>query len=136
MRHLCRSVPGWVFGSAGVFAAEGSPASVNAALALREKGLDLSDHRARQLTPALARSADWLIPLTRDHRDYILEIAPDVGGRTRTLHSFGTANPMGDVLDPVGGGLDTYRRTRDEIESALTDLILAVVRPSSSTPNT
>jgi protein-tyrosine-phosphatase len=69
--------------------------------------------------------------MTHDHRDYILEIAPDAAAKTHTLHSFGSAHPEGDVLDPVGGALETYRLTRDEIESALTDLILAVVRPST-----
>ena len=131
MKHLCRSVDGWTFSSAGVFAAEDSPASAGAIEALGEKGLDLSDHRARHLTPEMLREAAWVIPMTADHRRLVLEQAPERAQRVRTLHSFGDANPAKDVMDPVGGSLDTYRVTRDEIESALTDLILAVIQPTS-----
>jgi len=132
MAHLCRGLEGWTFGSVGVFAAEGAPAAANAVAALHEKGVDLNGHRARQLTPALAASADMLVAMTRAHIPYILEIAPESASKCRTLHSFGTDNPQGDVMDPMGSGIDTYRITRDEISSALTDLILALYGPKTT----
>jgi len=132
MRHLCRSVSGWNFASAGVFAVEGAPASEGAVRVMREKDLDLSGHRSRMLTPERIQEADWLIALTGAHRDLILEADPAAVDKTRTLHSFSAANPDRDVMDPVGGNLDTYRITRDEIESALTDVILTLIQPTSS----
>lgn len=131
MAHLCRTVEGWTFRSAGLFAAEGAPASEGAISVLDEKGLDLSDHRSRHLSPEMIQAAAWVVPMTGDHRRLVLEQAPERAERVRTLHSFGSADPARDVMDPVGGTLDTYRVTRDEIESALTDLILAVIQPTS-----
>ena len=39
--------------SAGLFAAEGSPASDEAIEAMKKYDVDLSDHRAKQITPEL-----------------------------------------------------------------------------------
>ena len=130
-RHLCRSVEGWTFSSAGVFASAGAPASAEAIQALAEKGLDLSDHRSTPLNEDLLNRGDWIIPMTAGHRRLILEQVPDREDRVTTLHGFSRERPDRDVMDPVGGSLDAYRVTRDEIESALTDVILNVIRPSS-----
>lgn len=131
MRHLCRGVPGWSFSSAGLFALDGAPASEEAVKVLREKDLDLSDHRSRMLTPEMLEAADRVVPMTRSHRGLIVEAHPAAAEKTRTLHSFRITEPEADVMDPFGGTLDTYRITRDEIESALTDLVLAVIQPPS-----
>jgi len=133
MRHLCRSVSGWTFSSAGIFTGGGSPANEMAIRAVDEKGLDLTPHRSRALDPAEMQTADWLIAMTAGHRDWMLDQVPHRADRIRTLHSFGSASPGRDVMDPIGGSFDTYRVTRDEIESALTDLILTVIQPTSST---
>jgi protein-tyrosine phosphatase len=131
MRHLCRSLSGWTFRSAGVFAAEGAPASEGAIQALKEKGLDLRDHQTRILSPKLMDEATWVIAMTAEHARLAREQVPEGSGKVRTLHSFSHHDPLRDVRDPFGGNLDTYRATRDEIESALTDLILALIQPSS-----
>lgn len=128
-RHLCRSVDGWQFSSAGIFAREGAPPSEGAVNALKERDLDLSSHRARQLTPKRAEEADILIALTQGHADLMKENYPQFTDKIHTLHSFNTDKKLDDVMDPFGGNPDTYRKTRDEIESALSDLILSVMKP-------
>jgi len=132
MRHLCRSISGWTFSSAGIFAGGGSPANELAIRAVEEKGLDLRGHRSQALLPSQIQEADWLIAMTSGHRDWMLNQAPNRVDRIRTLNSFGSAFPDRDVMDPIGGSFDTYRTTRDEIESALTDLILTVIQPTTS----
>ncbi len=132
LRHLGRSFDGLRVGSAGLFANPGSPASAQSVEVMKEKGLDLSGHRSRLLDSELISTADLLIPLTQAHRDLILEAAPDAGARTRTLHSFGAAQQSRDVADPYGGSLQSYRRTRDEIESALSDVLLALIGPNTT----
>jgi protein-tyrosine-phosphatase len=132
-KYLCRSVQGWSFASAGVFASEGSPASEGAVLVMKERGLDLSGHRARQLTGERAAAADYLIGLTRGHADLMREHFPEMSGKIHTLHSFNAAGPDRDVMDPFGGSHESYRKTRDEIESALSEVILSLIPPSSST---
>lgn len=137
MADLCNDIAGkdltgWSFTSAGVFAVAGAPASELAVVALKENGIDLSDHRARPLSPALVREADVIVAMTQSHRDLVLQMEPGASDKTHTLHSFGSEKPKADVLDPFGGELDTYRIVRDEITSALNDLVLAVIKPPKS----
>lgn len=134
MAKLCKPFPDWEFRSAGVFASAGAPASGMAVEALREKGISVEDHKARPLSPDMVREAEVVIAMTASHRDLVLQMVPEAASKTHTLHSFGSAKPNADVLDPFGGGLDTYRLVRDEIESALADVILSLIQPSSTTP--
>ncbi len=131
MADRCKNLSGWTFSSAGLFARDGAPPSELAVKVLNESGIDLSTHRARLLTPQLIREADVIITLTGAHRDLILEADPAAAGKTRTLHSYGSEKPDADVMDPFSGAIDTYRITRDEISSALNDILLAVVRPQT-----
>lgn len=132
-RYLCRTVSGWTFASAGMFARQGAPASPQAVQVMAERGIDLSGHRSRQVTGDLAGKVDYLIALTGGHADLLREQYPGAAGKIHTLYSFNSSNPERDVPDPFGGSIESYRTTRDEIESALSDLILAVITPSMKT---
>lgn len=128
--NLCETMPDWTFRSAGVFASAGAPASPLAIEALREKKIALDDHKATPLSPTLLKKAHCVVAMTRDHRNLILGMQSGISSdQVLLLHQFSTTKPMADVMDPFGGTLDTYRLTRDDIESALSDLILAVIRP-------
>jgi RpiB/LacA/LacB family sugar-phosphate isomerase len=124
-RDLLGADPRWQVASAGVAAAQGWPASEEAVEAVAELGLDLRAHRSRPLTRDLAEQADVILTLTRSHRDQILRYAPDLAPKVRLLTSFGSG-PAADIADPVGGSLDLYRRTRDQIRGALADFVLSL----------
>jgi protein-tyrosine-phosphatase len=64
--------------------------------------------------------------MTEGHRSHILDCFPEVGNRVCLINSFGTSKVPADVSDPFGGSLNTYKRTRDEIDRALSDLILFI----------
>jgi protein-tyrosine-phosphatase len=115
---------GWQISSAGVHAGNGAPASTGAVEALRMRGIDLSGHRSRRLTPEMIRTADLVVAMTRCHRDAVLDMAPESEGKVFLLKSFGIAQCATDIYDPVGEALDVYCRVRDEIDAALPDLIL------------
>jgi len=115
---------GWGISSAGVCAANGLPASPCAVEAMRERGIDLSRHRSRHLSPKLIEEADLLITMTSGHTRAITAIAPESAGKVFLLKSFGIAQCAADIYDPVGEHLDVYRRVRDQIDEALPDLIL------------
>ena len=121
----------WTIRSAGISALEGVPASAGAEAALRERGLSAAGHRAHLLTAEDVGRADCIVTMTRDHRRAIIAGFPEAAAKTHTLHSFGTSRKEADVLDPFGGSIDTYRITRDEIASALADLILTLYHPSN-----
>ena len=95
-------------------------------LTVEELGIDLSGHRSQPLTAELLASADMIVVMTAEHRYHLLEVFPEVGNRVFLIKSFGTSKVPADVSDPYGGSLNTYKRIRDEIDRALSDLILFI----------
>jgi len=125
-RHRMGKNSGWEATSAGTYAAGGHPASENAVMALKELKVDLSKHRSQPLTAEVVESADIIVTMTAEHRHHILDNFPAVGNRVFLIKSFGTSKVPADVSDPFGGSLNTYKRIRDEIDRALSDLILFI----------
>ncbi|MEN7972451.1 MAG: low molecular weight protein arginine phosphatase [Verrucomicrobiota bacterium] len=126
-RHRIGDGMKWEACSAGIYAASGTPASANATKAIRELGIDLGNHRSQPLTPELVEKADLIVTMTAGHRFEILQDFPDVGNRVFLIKSFGTSKVPADISDPFGGSLDIYKNTRDEIDRALSDLILFIL---------
>jgi protein-tyrosine-phosphatase len=116
----------WNAASAGIYAQLGAPASNNAVSALHELEIDLTNHQSKPLTPELVEHAEMIVAMTDAHRHHILDLFPEVGNRVFLINSFGTSKVPADVSDPFGGSLNTYKRTRDEIDRALSDLILFI----------
>ena len=112
--------------SAGVYAAPGAPASAHAKEACRELGVDLSAHSSQPLTADLIAKADLIITMTETHGFHVLDSFADVENRVFLLNAFGTSKVPADVSDPFGGSLQVYKETRDEIDRALSDLILFI----------
>ena len=81
---------------------------------MREVGADLSGHESQPLTEALVTQADVIFTMTAAHRAAILAQYPEAGGRTAVL-----SPDRQDVLDPVGGTLDTYRDCARQIHGHL-----------------
>jgi protein-tyrosine phosphatase len=103
---------GWEVISAGLFAADGLPATPEAREAAAELGAELGPHRSRRLTPELIRSADLIFCMTGSHVEQVLGLSPEATGKVRLLGE-------SDVPDPIGGGSEQYRRTARQIEEAL-----------------
>jgi protein-tyrosine-phosphatase len=103
-------------GSAGTSAWPDAPASDGALLVAMEQGMDLSQHRARQLSPELVAGADLILTMGPHH----LERAEALGGEGRSylLTGYAGNNPR-PVSDPFGGDLSVYRATAAELEQEI-----------------
>lgn len=118
---------GWSVASAGVAAARGAPAAANAVAVLRDRGLDIRQHRSRPLDEELVARAWRVIGLTPGHRQSIQEAWPEHAEKVLLL------DPRG-VPDPIGGDLATYRACAEHIERRLEHLLdtdLAVTSAST-----
>ena len=85
---------------------------------LREQGIELGDHASRQLTPEIVEWADSILVMSPAH----LFAVEDLGGRGKVafITEFLDGEEGGrPVADPIGGDLDTYRRTRDQLTRAV-----------------
>ncbi len=113
--------------SAGVSAGEGMPAAENAQEIVARRGGSLARHASRQMTESLARSADWIVTMTRGHREILLRHLPEFADRVQLLHRRGE-----DVEDPVGLDLRIYAETADEIDRHLEQLLNELNLPGVS----
>lgn len=105
---------GVLIASAGLAAAPGGCAAVEAVDVMREHGLDISRHESQPLTDKLIRHADVILTLTSAHRQSIVRRWPEAASRTLTLRT-----DEGDVEDPIGGPPEVYRQCAKQIEEAL-----------------
>ena len=112
-----RGLPDIDVSSAGTSAWDGAPASDGALLVGMERHLDLSGHRSRQLTRAIVNESDLIFTMGPHH----LERIQALGARDKAYmltaypnHALGRA-----ISDPVGGELDVYRATADELETEI-----------------
>lgn len=122
-RHL--RARGITVGSAGISGWDGAPATAEAVAVLRGRGLDLSGHRGRRLTPVLVDSADLILGAEAAHRDFILARHPEAAGKLITLGEY--AGLPGDVADPYGEGIAAYQACADHL-AALLPGVLARLR--------
>ncbi len=114
----------WEIISAGVSTADGYPASKHAIKAMSEIGIDISGHKSQLLNQGLINRADLIVTMSESHRSAIVNYSPQSSAKVCLLKSFETGKVPADIADPFGGSLSVYRNTRDEIERAISDLIL------------
>jgi protein-tyrosine phosphatase len=94
--------------SAGLGALVGRAADPIAIALMAERGLDISGHRARQLTPEILAAADLVLVMESGQQKQIESLAPTARGRVHRIGKFGGF----DVPDP-------YRHPRAAFERAL-----------------
>ena len=83
---LCARAPEGVnVSSAGVGALVGEPADPTALKLMEERGVDISSHRARQLTPEIAHDADLILVMEQSHVDAIHSISPSSRGKVHAI---------------------------------------------------
>ena len=104
--------------SAGTSAWNGAPASDGGVLVALEHGVDLTGHRARQLTREIVQENDVILVMGPHH----LERAEALGGEAKAhLLTHYAAHGSSDraVSDPFGGDLEVYRATYEELEKEI-----------------
>ena len=117
---------GVVVTSAGLAAWAGGPASSGALEAVSEMGADLRGHSSQPLTEALVRQADVILTMTASHRAALLAQFPEAGDRVAML-----SPDRRDVIDPIGGSLETYRSCARQIREHLAARIATLDLPAA-----
>jgi protein-tyrosine phosphatase len=104
--------------SAGISALAGRPAEPLAQTLMKERGLDISGHRARQLTPELIRSFELVLVMEAEQQREIEEMIPSARGRVRRIGRWGNF----DVPDPFRQDRPAFERSLALIDRGLGDL--------------
>lgn len=109
--------------SAGVSAIEGGHASLNAVNALEKVGLDLTDHRSRQITKLLIENSLIVLCMTEGHRHYLRELFPETQIPIQLFREHIKSSTEREIPDPFGSNLSEYEACRDSIVEAIPYII-------------
>jgi protein-tyrosine phosphatase len=105
--------------SAGLGALVGKPADPLAQELLRERGLDLSAHRARQLTPDMLRAFELILVMEAWQVREVERQVPGARGRVFRIGHWGGF----EVGDPYRQPRAAFERALADIERGLSDLL-------------
>lgn len=105
---LAQALPDLRIASAGTAALVGHPADSMAVELMRERGLDLSGHRATQVSQLLCQQADLILVMDPQQRQHLENRYPQVRGKIYRIGHF----IQQDVPDP-------YQQPRAAFEHAL-----------------
>jgi protein-tyrosine-phosphatase len=100
--------------SAGTYALVGHPASEGSVNAMAQRGLDIRDHRAQQLTADLVAQADLILVMEEHHRRSIFVTWPQAIAKTLLLSEL--AGEHAGIDDPYGGEQWEYDQAAAIIE--------------------
>jgi protein-tyrosine-phosphatase len=103
----------WQIESAGIWAANGYPATKDAAFVITSMGLDLLDHRSQLVTESLLNRFNLILCMENDQVNYINRIFPTARDKVFRLSEM--ADQKKDILDPVGHPQYAYKHTANEI---------------------
>ena len=120
LQHLlqARGVDDIEVRSAGTAPWDGAPASEGSYLVSLEHGLDLSSHRARQLTTDIVADAALILGMSAGHVDRAIQLGG--AGKSFLLGAYaGEPAEDAEVSDPFGGEIEEYRETYDRLVSLL-----------------
>ncbi|KKN16717.1 hypothetical protein LCGC14_0973020 [marine sediment metagenome] len=122
-----KGLPFWS-SSAGIMAYEGNKASENAILAMSERGIDLTYHRARLVEEELLDEFDIIFAMEQSHLDSLPKSHRD---KAHLLSDF-ASDVSEDVFDPYGADLETYEVCAELIEKHLLNLPSRLLQESKS----
>src|SRR6266511_2783335 len=104
----------WVVSSAGVGATDGTPASRGTKDVLAARGIVFRRHRARYLTPAIARSAELIVCMEPMQVEQVQKMVDD----PEKVVLLGAGIP-----DPIGAGPAMYESTAALIDRHIAPLV-------------
>ena len=108
LRNALRGQEEILVESAGLGALVGEPANELAVLLMQERGIDITSHRAQQLTPELVGKTDLILVMESRHKKAIESDDPATRGKVFRLGEWLNQ----EIADP-------YRKPRQAFEEAL-----------------
>ncbi len=120
--------------SAGLaVAAPGAPATGAAADVMAERGLSLAGHEARQVDDKAVAGAGLILTMSRAQKSRLIRLHPGAADRVFTLAEYagvaqgaGAGDEGGDIPDPIGGDLATYRRCAEGLDIAVAKVAVLI----------
>ncbi len=114
---LYKTITGKEAESAGLSAEEGHSATYEAIVTMKNKGINLENHKARQIDKGMIDKADFVLTMTQGHKAMLLYAAPEFSEKILTIYEW--AGKEGNVNDPFGGNQKVYDLCAIELEELI-----------------
>ena len=88
-----------------------------ASSALAFSAVDSSGHRSRRVTGEMMADFDLILTMEAGHKEALLVEFPEIAGRIFMLSEM--VGEMRDIADPIGGPLQDYEETAQELDHLL-----------------
>ncbi len=89
---------------------------------LAGRGIDISTHRAAELTEADVRTADCILTMTASHQHSVLAQFPQAAGKLHML-SQAARGTQQDVPDAFGAPMATYKRLVAQLDALVAEAL-------------
>jgi len=116
--------------SAGIGTLDGYPATFHAVEISARNSIDISQHHSTRMTERLFKESDLVFAMSRNHFEF-LDDYPGAEGKLFMIKAFPKPNHADEehsVDDPIGGTMEEYRQTFQEIEDAIKQSLPEIVR--------
>lgn len=126
----------WVIESAGTWAAHARPAHVQMCATGAEVGLDLSQHRSRNVEDLPLTEYDLILTMEQSHKEALQIEFPAVRAYVYQLTEM--VGLRYDIADPIGGTTEDFRNTVAELQRLIKfglPQITKLVAQRSTQPN-
>ena len=90
----------------------------NAAALLMRHGIDVSAHKAVQLSAQDVKHADLVLTMTAKHKAAVIALFPEAKDKVHTLAEYATGTSV-DVVDAYGKPMPVYEQVYEQIASYL-----------------
>lgn len=115
LKRDLREQDGFAVESAGLGALVGHPASEYSQELMVELGLDISEHRARQIHPDMVRDADLVLVMEAGHKRAIDDADPTARGKVYRLAEWQDRN----IADPYRQSKAVFADVLEDIEEGV-----------------
>jgi protein-tyrosine phosphatase len=120
---------GWRVESAGTWASGGQPAADFSHQVMRERGLDIGDHRSQSITRELLQDFDLILTMEKNHKEALRAEFPEFADTIYVLSEM--TGQLHDIEDPIGGSRADYLAAADEIDRLITQGFEKIVQLSN-----
>lgn len=116
---LAQQLPQHTITSAGLGALVGNPADPLSVQVATAHGLDLSSHRAQQVTSWMCQQAELILVMEQAHKAQVEQQFPVVRGKVFNLGQFGKF----DIADPYMQPLEAFEAAYAAIAQGVADWV-------------
>jgi len=113
--------------SAGLFTLDGQPATQEAIKAMSLEGIDISNHKSRQIDKELVWWADLILTMTQAHCRQLGDRFP---GKKDKIFSIGEfiGESRRDIIDPYGMGQEAYIESSRQLKELLKKVMVEILQ--------